>query len=59
MKIYPEHFSVEFDDAHDQLLGAEFSIDFSEDAFELEFKNLEDKLFAYNFFKLKSTRKLR
>ena len=57
-EIYnPEHFSVEFDDTHDQLLGAEFSIDFSEDDFELEFKNLEDKLFAYNFLEAEINKK--
>ena len=44
----PEHFSVVFDEAHDQLLGAEWSVDFSEEDFGIEFKIIEP-LTVYNF----------
>ena len=44
----PEHFSVVFDEAHDQLLGAEWSVDFSEEDFDIEFKIIEP-LTVYNF----------
>ena len=49
-EIYqPEHFSVEFDRNHDQLLGVEFSLTFSENNYVLEASQEADKLLAYNF----------
>ena len=45
----PEHFAVEFDPHHNQLLGAEFSISFKENGYALEIEQEADKLTAYNF----------
>ena len=47
----PEHFSVEFDPLHKQLLGAEFSLSFRENGYSLEISQEADKLTAYNFSK--------
>ena len=44
----PEHFSVVFDDSHDQLIGAEWSIDFELDGFKIESKMVGFSA-AYNF----------
>ena len=45
----PDHFSVEFDRSHDQLLGAEFSLTFEKDVVELDVSRDSDKLKVYNF----------
>ena len=45
----PEHFSVEFDPLHQQLLGAEFALSFQDQGYELEISQEADKLTAYNF----------
>ena len=45
----PDHFSVEFDKNHNQLLGAEFSLTFQEDLIELEISQDSKKLKVYNF----------
>ena len=47
----PEHFSVEFDKNHDQLLGVEFSLTFSENGYSLEILQEADELTVYNFSK--------
>ena len=49
-EIYkPRHFSVEFDKAHNQVLGVAFKLFFRENGFDMKIEQTVDNLKAYNF----------
>ena len=52
----PDHFSIEFDPHHDQLLGVEFSLSLKEDGYELEISQEAKKVTVYNFGRAESVK---